>query len=447
MSDLRTDLEGPKEPVDPGDSPGPIVDPDETLRGKIRKNFFKNVPNSIVTIVFGAVFAYVVVEVVGFVFFNQKLTPDGETVNAWRVLTFQESAENLSNLERFMVGTRLSETTVAGFLGGGPIRYWMIWASIYLLVFTLGFAVGRPKDVEPRPMKPATRVSIFGPVVLAAVVLLALTSTLTPKVLTVLVPVPFFVGMRLPALMSERLAHRKGMILLALTVLVFLLETGFAPTNVDRFGGLLLTINTAFISIALCFPIGVIMALMRRSSFPLLRPIAVVYIELIRGVPLISLLFMGQFAIGFFFPPGFEQPPAVIRAIIMMTLFSGAYVAEIVRGGLQSVPNGQTEAGQAVGLSTVTITRKIVLPQALRNSIPALVGQFIALLKDTTLLIIIGLFDLLGVSDPILAGEQFRNQGYAAEVYAFVAFLFWVMTFSMSRASQRLESNLGVGTR
>jgi general L-amino acid transport system permease protein len=131
----------------------------------------------------------------------------------------------------------------------------------------------------------------------------------------------------------------------------------------------------------------------------------------------------------------------------MFTLFSAAYVAEIVRGGLQSVPTGQTEAGQAVGLSPVTITRRIVLPQALRNSIPALVGQFIALLKDTSLLIIIGLFDILGVTRPLLSSLEYANQGYFPEAYAFVAFLFWVICFSMSRASQRLETKLGVGTR
>jgi general L-amino acid transport system permease protein len=173
----------------------------------------------------------------------------------------------------------------------------------------------------------------------------------------------------------------------------------------------------------------------------------VLYIELIRGVPLITLLFMGRFALGFFLPPGMDSPPPVITSSILFTLFSAAYVAEIVRGGLQSVPSGQTEAGQAVGLSPLTITRRIVLPQALRNAIPALVGQVISLLTDTTLLVIIGQFDLLGVSDPILASPAYQNQGYAPEVYAFVAFMFWIMCFSMSRASQRLETKLGVGTR
>ena len=295
-------------------------------------------------------------------------------------------------------------------------------------------------------MTTRTKLGIIAPPVLAMAVILSFTDTITPTLLVIGLAVPFFLGQRIPALLPESVLHRRTLIMTGLVLLAFLLETGFNPGNVDNFGGLLLTVNVAFISIAACFPLGVILALTRRSSFPLLRPVAVLYIELIRGVPLITLLFMGEFALRFFFPSTFEPPASVIRAI-MFTLFSAAYVAEIVRGGLQSVPGGQTEAGQAVGLSPVTITRKIVLPQALRNSIPALVGQFIALLKDTTLLIIISQFDLLGVSDPILASPEFQNQGYAPEVYAFVAFIFWVMCFSMSRASQRLETKLGVGTR
>jgi general L-amino acid transport system permease protein len=323
----------------------------------------------------------------------------------------------------------------------------MLWAAIYTVALVVGMATApRPGVVSP-PMSRGTRLSILLPPILAAVVLLSMTETITPTLLTVGLAVPLLVGNRLPALLPPALAQRRGLIMGLLVVLAFLLETGFSPSAVDRFGGLLLTVNVAFISIALCFPLGVLLALTRRSSFPLLRPLAVVYIELIRGVPLITLLFMGRYALGFFLPSSVSTPPVVISAIVMFTLFSAAYVAEIVRGGLQSVPSGQTEAGQAVGLSPVTITRKIVLPQALRNSIPALVGQFIALLKDTTLLIIISVFDLLGVSDPILASPQFQNQGYAPEVYAFVAFLFWVMCFSMSRASQRLETKLGVGTR
>ena len=441
MTDANIDLEHVEEDTPPPGLEGGFTD-------VLRKNLFKDVPNSIFTIVAVVAVAYLAYKAVGFMFFNNKAIPEsagGGTRSAWTVIR--------EPLEFYMVGTRFSDT---------GISFAQLWAAIYLLVFTLAFATSTPPppaDAEQAPpMSLAGKISIAGPPILAAIIILAFTQTVTPKILTVLIAVPFVLGQLAGRRLPDALGQRKGMILGILTLVVVLVEGGYRPElawhlglpemleNIDRFGGLLLTVNVAFISIALCFPIGVIMALLRRSTFVLLRPLAVAYIELIRGVPLITLLFMGQFALGFFLPDSVDPPP-VIRAIIMVTLFSGAYVAEIVRGGLQSVPGGQTEAGQAVGLNPVTITRKIVLPQALRNSIPALVGQFIALLKDTTLLIIIGLFDLLGVSDPILASPNFQNQGYAPEVYAFVAFLFWVMCFSMSRASQRLETRLGVGTR
>jgi general L-amino acid transport system permease protein len=250
-------------------------------------------------------------------------------------------------------------------------------------------------------------------------------------------------GRRLPAAVRRR----AGWVLLAMALLSLGLITGYKPSNIDDFGGLLLTIVVALTSIAMSFPIGVVLALARRSSFPLIRPLAVTYIELIRGVPLVALLFMGQFALGFLFPPGVGVPGSVPRAIAMITFFSAAYVAEVVRGGLQSVPAGQVEAGKALGLSAFTITRRIVLPQALRNSIPALIGQFISLLKDVSLLVIIGLQEMLGMVDVVLARREFTNQGYTPEAYAFVGIVYWTLCFSMSRAAQRLETRLGVGTR
>lgn len=431
MSSLRTDTgtPGPQDnPVAP-DAPPP-TGVGQGLTGLLRENLFKDVKNSILTLVFGLILGYIAYRAALFVFDNQKVTADGTLRNSWDVIS--------TRLATYMVGTQFEAT---------GIGYPMLWAAIYTVALALGVATAKtPGDLAP-PMRMRTRLGIVVPPVIAAAVLLSLTETITPTLLTVAIAIPFLVGQRGMALMPERVQVRKGLILAVLVAVAFLLETGFDPFNVDRFGGLLLTINVAFVSIALCFPLGVLLALTRRSSFPLLRPVAVLYIELIRGVPLITLLFMGRFAIGFFLPEGMDSPPPVITSVIMFTLFSAAYVAEIVRGGLQSVPSGQTEAGQAVGLSPVTITRRIVLPQALRNSIPALVGQFIALLKDTTLLVIISQFDLLGVSEPILASPEFQNQGYAPEVYAFVAFLFWVMCFAMSRASQRLETKLGVGTR
>ncbi|MEE8602181.1 amino acid ABC transporter permease [Euzebya tangerina] len=429
MSTVTTDAPGPQ---DNPPAPEPDLPPglEEGIGGLIRKNLFKDLKNSILTLIFGAIIAYALYRTVNFVFFNQKPTPEGGTRNAWDILR--------QNLEIFMVGTSFDDTGI-----GLP----RLWASIYTIALIMGFAAGGRPDEAQTPIRAGSRIAMTFPPVLAAVALLSMTTTITPTLLTLGIAVPYLLGRQVGPLLPMAVQRRRGLIMFVLALVAFWLESGFRSSNIDQFGGLLLTLNVAFISIVACFPIGVVLALTRRSSFPLLRPLAVLYIELIRGVPLITLLFMGQFALRFFFPPDFEPPGEVFRAIIMFTLFSAAYVAEIVRGGLQSVPDGQTEAGQAVGLSPITISRKIVLPQALRNSIPALVGQFIALLKDTTLLIIIGLFELLGVSDPILGSLEFANQGYAAEVYAFVAFIFWVMCFSMSRASQRLETKLGVGTR
>jgi general L-amino acid transport system permease protein len=400
------------------------------LLQELKDGLFKDAKNSILTITFGVIMLYAGYRAYGFMFDNLKATPDGGLVNSWRVIR--------QNLTPFMVGSEFPST---------GIGYPMLWAAIYTAALTLGLATGPTKNEERVPLTGRTRLTILVPPLLGAIVLLNFTNTITPTILTILIPLAYIIGSKAVAYLPEAVLQRKVTLLTVLTALIFALETGFNPANVDSFGGLMLTINVAFISIVLCFPIGIVFALVRRSSFSLLRPVAVAYIELIRGVPLISLLFMGEFALGFFFPPGANAIPSTLRSIFMFTIFSAAYVAEIVRGGLQSVPTGQVEAGQAMGLSPLTITRRIVLPQALRNSIPALVGQFIALLKDTTLLIIISQFDILGISKPLLASLEYSNQGYAPEVYAFVAFVFWIMTFSMSRASQRLETKLGVGTR
>jgi general L-amino acid transport system permease protein len=209
--------------------------------------------------------------------------------------------------------------------------------------------------------------------------------------------------------------------------------------------GLRLNLLAAPIAVVLALPLGIALALARRSSFPALRIVSTGYIELIRGVPLISLLLMGAFFIGFFLNTT-HALSSITRAVTVLTMFTAAYVAEIVRGGLQSIPKGQIEAGQSLGLTPLAVTRRIVLPQALRNVIPPMVGQFIALTKDTTLLYIIAVAELLYVRGLVHAQAEFRAFGHA-ETLVFVALIFWAITFSMSRESQRLERKLGVGER
>ncbi|WP_036479406.1 amino acid ABC transporter permease [Myxosarcina sp. GI1] len=206
--------------------------------------------------------------------------------------------------------------------------------------------------------------------------------------------------------------------------------------NLDRLSGLMLTIPIAVISIVLCFPFGVLLALGRQSKLPVIHWLSVAYIEIVRGFPLIGILFMAQVMLPLVLPAG-VRPERVVRAIAGFTIYSAAYLAENVRGGLQSIPRGQTEAAQALGLNPIYTLAFIILPQALKAVIPSMVGQFIALFKDTSLLAIVGLTDLLGISQSILANPKYL--GRYGEVYIFVAAIYWVFCYSMSAASRRLE--------
>lgn len=214
----------------------------------------------------------------------------------------------------------------------------------------------------------------------------------------------------------------------------------------DAWGGLYLNIFLTVAGIALAFPLGLLLALGRRSSLPALKISSITYIEFIRGVPLITLLLLGAFALGFFLPDAL-QPSRTTRILIAIAMFEAAYIAEVVRGGFAAVPKGQVEAAQAVGLSPWKQTRLIVLPQALRATIPAMVGQFISLFKDTTLVVVVALTDILGMSQNANAQPEFFGQGLHRVTLPFVALAFWVGSYTMSREARRLERRLGVGER
>ncbi len=236
--------------------------------------------------------------------------------------------------------------------------------------------------------------------------------------------------------------------LLSLPV-TFVLLSGLDGTPVPEvssnlWGGLLLTVLLATVGIILSFPLGVVLALGRRSTLPAVRILSTGYIEVIRGVPLVTILFRADIMLPLLLP-GEWRIDRVARAMGGITLFSAAYVAENVRGGLQAIPSGQVEASQALGLNGVQTNMYIVLPQALRSVIPANVGLFISLLKDTTLVTIVGLLELLGIGRAILA--QPESLGAHIEVYVFIGAVFFVLCYAMSQASYRLERSLGVGTR
>ena len=217
---------------------------------------------------------------------------------------------------------------------------------------------------------------------------------------------------------------------------------GLPVVATHRWGGLMLTLVLAVVGMAGALPIGILLALGRRSQMPIVKSFCVVFIEFWRGVPLITVLFMASVMLPLFMPTGVSVD-RLVRAFIGITLFQSAYMAEVIRGGLQAIPRGQEEAAAALGMSYWRRMGLVVLPQALKMMIPGIVNTFISLFKDTTLVMIIGLFDLLGIVQAALSDSRWL--GFALEGYVFAAFVFWLFCFSMSRYSQYLERKLHTG--
>ena len=211
---------------------------------------------------------------------------------------------------------------------------------------------------------------------------------------------------------------------------------GLKVVETTKWGGLMLTILVAGVGIIASFPIGIILAFGRQSRLPIIKSVSVTYIEFIRGVPLITILFMSSVILPLFFPEGVTFNK-LLRALIGISFFQAAYIAEIIRGGLQSIPKGQYEAADAIGLSYWQKMLLVILPQALKVAIPNLVGSFIALFQDTTLVLIIGLFDLLAMVQ--LTSTDTHWLGFEKEGYVFVTIIFWVFCFAMSKYSKHLE--------
>jgi len=390
----------------------------------VRENLFSTWYNTLLSLVMGGLLLLAGVSLLRWVFF----TADWTIVQA--------------NLTLFMVG-RYPRTEL-----------WRIWVAGGLIAVLIGLSAGaagasaaaraREAGLPHRYSTPREWLRRFWPLLLLVVVVLQFAETLTPIFMTVAVVglgiLTYYLGRGLPGPV-RRWTWGADVLLL---VLVWMVLSAGAPP--EDWGGLQLNLFLTAGGIALAFPIGLLFALARRSSLPVLRTVAVTYIELVRGVPLITLLLFGAFALGFLLPPG-SRPDQVTRALIAITLFEGAYIAEVVRGGLQSVPKGQIEAALAVGLSNIKTTRLIVLPQALRAVIPAMVGQFISLYKDTSLVVIVGLLDILRVSSLANSQPEFLAQGLHAVTLAFVGVVFWVGAYAMSRESRRVERRLGVGER
>ena len=204
----------------------------------------------------------------------------------------------------------------------------------------------------------------------------------------------------------------------------------------------MLTLLLATVGMVGALPIGIVLALGRRSNMPIVKSFCVIFIEFWRGVPLITVLFMASVMLPLFLPSDMSVD-RLVRALIGLTLFQSAYMAEVIRGGLQAIPKGQEEAAAALGMTYWKRMGLIILPQALKMMIPGIVNTFISLFKDTTLVMIIGLFDLLGIVQAALADSRWL--GFSLEGYVFAAFMFWIFCFSMSRYSQYLERKLHTG--
>jgi general L-amino acid transport system permease protein len=217
---------------------------------------------------------------------------------------------------------------------------------------------------------------------------------------------------------------------------------GLSPVPTDNWGGLPLTIMLATFGIVMAFPLSVLVALGRRSHLPAIRSACIIYVELIRGVPLISVLFMASFLFPLFLPVG-KSPDVLVRVLAGITLFAAAYLAETVRGGLQAIPKGQVEAAQSLGLSYWQTQRKIVLPQALAMVVPAIMNTFIGIFKDTSLVTIVSLYELTGAMQLALNSDA-NWRPFKIEGYIFITLVYFAFCFAMSRYSLWVEKRVAV---
>jgi general L-amino acid transport system permease protein len=378
----------------------------------LKKNLFSTWYNSFLTIACLALLYWVVTSLIGWTFTQAK----------WSVVTV--------NLRLFLVGYY------------PEVSLWRPWTALGIILGLAGFSGG----ILSEPGNLFNRSNLIMLTLLAAVCGLispwvGVASSIRLLGMLVLLILAATLGKKLGQSLFSNLPLRTWLAaiwVLTFGVVLWLLMGGWLLNTVPitSLSGLILTLLVAVVSIALSFPLGVLLALGRQSELPAIRWLATIYIELFRGLPLIGILFMAQIMLPLVLPSDvlIDQ---VWRAIAGYTLFTAAYLAENVRGGLQSVPKGQTEAAKALGLSSPLVITLIILPQALRAVIPTIVGQFISLFKDTSLLIIVSLVDLLGISQSILANPKYV--GRSAEIYLFIGLIYWIFCYSMSLASRKLE--------
>jgi general L-amino acid transport system permease protein len=385
----------------------------------LKKNLFSSWFNTLLTIVSTALIVFVVVGLARWILFDADWSPV------------------VQNLRLFAVGPYPAE------------QMWRIWAIVYMVSFLMGVSGGRwGGTVRSFALALAIAYSVLA-LLPISLEYLPLASRLRLLGNVLFAGLGYLLGRRVP--IQGRWLALAWALSFALTLLLLggLRNAAVAPylpfVESGRWGGLLLTFLLALVGIVASFPIGVLLALGRQSSLPVVKGMCIVFIETVRGVPLVTILFMTSILLPLFLPPE-VRIDRVLRAMLGMTLFAAAYMAENVRGGLQSIPKGQVEAAHAMGLNGWQTMLLIVLPQALRVVIPAIVGQFIALFMDTTLAIIVGLLELLAIGRAIINSNP-QWLLLDMEVYGFIALVFWVFTFSMAYASRRIETAVGLGKR
>jgi general L-amino acid transport system permease protein len=383
--------------------------------GWLRQNLFSSVISSIVTIVLGVLLVLAALAIADWVLNEAR----------WGVIT--------ANLRLFLMGTFPFD------------QAWRIWLSLALLSVLTGLSAAAYRGLAIRTLANWLAAGQLLLALLALISDMGIVITLALAANAALLWGVFAIGLRVP--LPRRLLALAWLLLIIVTFILLRGIGGALPVvSTNLWGGLLLTFLLAIAGIVLSFPLGVLLALGRRSDMRGVRALSTIYIEVVRGVPLITILFMAAIMLPLFLPGGLRIEQ-VFRAMVGITLFSAAYVAENVRGGLQAIPSGQMEAAHAIGLNTIQTNLFIVLPQALRSVIPANVGLFISLLKDTTLVAIAGtgLLELYGIGQAVLAQPQWL--GTRLEVLVFISAVFFVLCYTMSQASYRLEEAMGVGKR
>ena len=375
----------------------------------LRQNLFSTWYNSLLTIICLLLLIWGLQNLLIWVFFQAQ----------WQVIA--------ANLQLFFVGRYPQSSR------------WRLWLLLWIVVTLSGITWG----INRKEGRLFNRTVLIAAAI-AAVVILILPIDLTSRLWLLGTLLLLVAG----AFLGDRFASKIGkwlpwVWLLSFPIALWLIGGGLGLQSVDNsvWTGLLLTLLTAIASIILSFPIGVLLALGRQSNLPVVRYGCILYIEIVRGLPLIGILFMAQVMLPLFLPAGVRWD-RVLRAIAGLTLFSAAYLAENVRGGLQAVPRGQSEAAKALGMKSPFVITLIVLPQALKAVIPAIVGQFIGLFKDTSLLSLVGLVELTGIARSVLANPSYL--GRYAEVYLFIGMIYWIFCYGMSFASRRLENKLNV---